>query len=66
MSLISKDTDITIIIPVYNAEKSIADCIESIMNQTYRNWKLILVDDGTPDNSGIICNEYALRIIVSE
>lgn len=52
---------IGIIVPVYKVEKYIAECIESIMVQTYRNFRLILVDDGTPDNAGKICDEYAKK-----
>lgn len=58
---------ISIIIPTYNVEKHIRRCVESIIAQTYKNWELILVDDGSPDNSGSICDEYAEndeRIIV--
>lgn len=56
-----------IIVPVYKVEKFINECIDSIIGQTYENWQLILVDDGSPDNSGKICDEYAkndLRIKV--
>lgn len=52
---------IGIIVPVYKTERYIAECIESILAQTYTNFRLILVDDGTPDNAGIICDEYALK-----
>lgn len=58
---------ITIIIPVYNAEKSIAECIESVMQQTVGYWTLILINDGSSDKSENICQEYAQkdsRIIV--
>lgn len=47
------------IVPVYKAEKSIRKCIDSIVNQSYNDWELILIDDGSPDNSGAICDEYA-------
>lgn len=52
---------IGIIVPVYNVEKYIAECIESILAQTYTNFRLILVDDGSPDNAGKICDEYAKK-----
>ena len=52
---------IGVIVPVYNAEKFIAECIESILAQTYTNLRLVLVDDGTPDNAGKICDEYAKK-----
>ena len=52
---------VSVIIPVYKVEKYIAECIESILAQTYTNFRLILVDDGTPDNAGKICDEYALK-----
>lgn len=50
---------ISIIVPVYRVEKYIRKCIESILAQTYSNWELILIDDGSPDNSGSICDEFA-------
>lgn len=52
---------IGIIVPVYKVEKYIAECIESILAQTYTKFRLILVDDGTPDNAGKICDEYAKK-----
>lgn len=52
---------IGVIVPVYKVEKYIAECIESILAQTYTNFRLILVDDGTPDNAGKICDEYAKK-----
>lgn len=58
---------ISIIVPIYGVEKYIAGCIESLINQTYKNLEIILVDDGSIDNSGAICDEYAKkdqRIIV--
>lgn len=51
--------EISIVVPVYRVENVLHYCIESILNQTYVNFELILVDDGSPDNSGRICDEYA-------
>ena len=50
---------ISVIVPVYKVERYLPRCIESILRQTYTNFELILVDDGTPDRSGIICDRYA-------
>lgn len=52
---------ISVIIPIYNAEKYIKDCLESVINQTYKNLEIILIDDGSKDNSKIICEKYALK-----
>lgn len=52
---------ITIIVPVYNVEEYLVRCIESIVNQTYKNLEIILVDDGSVDKSGLICDDYASR-----
>lgn len=50
--------EISIIVPVYNVEKYLENCIESILNQTFKDFELILVDDGSTDNSGKICDIY--------
>lgn len=52
---------ISIIAPVYQVEKYIGQCIESVINQTFKNFELILIDDGSKDKSGNICDEYAKR-----
>lgn len=53
--------DVSIIIPVYKVEKYLSDCLDSIIAQTFKNWECILVDDGSPDSSGIICDEYVKK-----
>ena len=52
---------ISVITPVYKAEKTICKCLDSFIAQTLTDWELILVDDGGPDTSGAICDEYAKR-----
>lgn len=52
---------LTIIIPVYNVEKYIEKCIKSILRQELNNYEIILVDDGSTDNSGNICDQYAIK-----
>ena len=51
--------EISVIVPVYRVEKYLSDCIESILNQTFADFELILVDDGSPDRCGEICDEAA-------
>ena len=50
---------ISMIVPVYNVEAYIRRCVDSILEQSYKHIEVILVDDGTPDHSGTICDEYA-------
>ncbi len=50
---------VSVIVPVYNAQKSLARCIDSILNQTFKDFELILLDDGSTDTSGEICDRYA-------
>ena len=50
---------LAIIVPVYNVEKYLRECIDSILNQTFTDFSLILVDDGSTDMSGSICDDYA-------
>ncbi len=50
---------ISVIVPVYNVEQYLNKCVDSIINQTYKNLEIILVDDGSPDRCGEICDEYA-------
>ena len=55
------DKLISIVVPIYKVEKYLPNCLNSLINQTYQNWEAILVDDGSPDRSGEICDEYAAR-----
>lgn len=58
---------ISVIVPIYNVEKYIHECLSSVLNQTYKNLEIILIDDGSQDMSGKICDEYGFkdnRIIV--
>lgn len=55
------ETIISIIVPVYNGEKFLRKCIDSIQNQILTNWQLLLIDDGSTDGSPQICDEYAAR-----
>ena len=62
-----RDGVISVVVPVYNVEPYLIECLESIINQTYRDLEIILIDDGSTDKSGDICEEYAKkddRIIV--
>lgn len=62
---------ITVIIPIYNVEKYLRECLDSVLAQTYTNLEILLVDDGSTDGSGAICDEYAgkdsrIRVIHQE
>lgn len=52
---------ITVIIPVYKVEQYLRQCLDSVVNQTYRNLEIIIIDDGSPDNCPAICDEYGAR-----
>jgi glycosyltransferase involved in cell wall biosynthesis len=52
---------ISIIVPIYNVEKYLHRCIDSILSQTFVDFEVLLIDDGSPDNSGKICEEYATK-----
>ena len=51
--------ELSVVVPIYKAEKYIRKCIDSILTQSFRDYELILVDDGSPDACGAICDEYA-------
>ena len=52
---------ISVIVPVYNTEKYLPRCIESVLAQTFVDWEMLLIDDGSTDASGSICDEYAAK-----
>ena len=52
---------ISVIVPVYKVEPYLRRCVDSILSQTFTDFELILVDDGSPDNCGAICDEYAKK-----
>lgn len=52
---------ISVIVPIYNVEDYIRQCFDSLLNQTYQNFEVLMINDGSPDNSASICQEYAAR-----
>lgn len=54
-------TGFSIVVPVYNVQNYLADCIQSVLHQNYDNYEIILIDDGSTDESGKICDDYALN-----
>lgn len=57
--MIESKLKVSVIVPIYNVEKYLKKCIKSIIGQTYENIEIILVEDGSPDNSSEICDEFA-------
>ena len=51
--------ELSVIVPVYNVEKYLERCVNSILAQSFKDFELILVDDGSPDNSGVLCDKLA-------
>ncbi len=52
---------ISVIVPIYNSQQTLHRCVDSILSQTFTDFELLLVDDGSPDNSGVICDEYTKK-----
>ena len=52
---------ISVVVPVYNVEKYLAECLNSIVGQTYQNIEIIVIDDGSTDSSSSICDKYAAK-----
>ena len=59
--MVDRMKKISVIVPVYNVEKYLDRCVESIVNQTYKNLEIILVDDGSSDNCPQLCDEWTQR-----
>ena len=56
---------ISVVIPIYNAEDTLRECVQSVLRQSYPDYELILVDDGSSDNSSTICDEYVNLVNVT-
>lgn len=54
-----ESTFISVIVPVYNVEEYLCKCLDSLLSQTFRNLEILLIDDGSTDRSGEICDRYA-------
>ena len=52
---------ISVVIPVYNGEKYLRECVDSILAQSFKDYEIVMVDDGSKDSSGTICDEYATK-----
>lgn len=59
--MIKNNPKISVIVPIYNAEKYLHRCIDSILNQTFTDFEVLLINDGSTDSSGSICDEYAKK-----
>lgn len=60
-NIVDRQTRVSVIVPVYRAESNLKRCVESILSQSYPNLELILVDDGSPNKSGEICDQYRAK-----
>ncbi len=61
MSAAVAEPAVSVIVPVYKAEDYLRKCVDSLLAQTLTDFEILLIDDGSPDDSGRICNEYAAR-----